>query len=97
MTQEVARELVLNKYNLSNFVSSFSNMLVRIFETPVLDVLLIVLAIRFIWPGLFGIRKRSPSQTNNHQQRNFVNEPPPVKNSKVTDKRGEYIDYEEIK
>ncbi|MEP7127513.1 MAG: hypothetical protein ABI729_01540 [Chitinophagales bacterium] len=72
-------------------------MLVRIFETPILDVLLIVLAIRFIWPGLFGIRKRSSSQTNNGQQKNFVKEPPPVKNPKASDKRGEYIDYEEIK
>lgn len=72
-------------------------MLVRILETPILDVLLIVLAIRFIWPSLFGIRKKKTAASGNHQQRNFVNQPPSSNAPKTTDNRGEYIDYEEIR
>ncbi|MBX7107270.1 MAG: DUF4834 family protein [Chitinophagales bacterium] len=71
-------------------------MLVRIFETPVLDVLLIVLAIRFIWPSLFGIRKKKTA-AGSGEQSNYVKQPPAANPPKSTDRRGEYIDYEEIK
>lgn len=72
-------------------------MLVRILETPIFDVLLIILAIRFIWPSLFGIRKKKTVASGNHQQRNFVNDPPSAHTPKTADNRGEYIDYEEIR
>lgn len=74
--------------------------MLRIFETPIVDILLIILAIRFIWPGLFGIRRKKPVTTHESRQRNFVNNASPPaaeKKPKAADKRGEYIDYEEIR
>lgn len=71
-------------------------MLVRIFETPVIDTLLILLAIRFIWPGVFGIRSRNRNGAN-HRRENVVNVPRQENHSKTSDDQGEYIDYEEIK
>ncbi|MEO6168389.1 MAG: hypothetical protein ABIO46_09610 [Chitinophagales bacterium] len=74
--------------------------MLRILETPIVDILLILLAIRFIWPGLFGIRKKKPLNTNHSRHRNFVNNtrsPTVGKTPKDADAQGEYIDYEEIK
>jgi hypothetical protein len=71
-------------------------MLARIFETPLIDILLILLAIRFIWPGIFGIRsKKQPGK--NKQQPNSFREKQASPPSKFSKEEGEYIDYEEIK
>jgi len=83
--------------NLFTFAASYFNMLLRIFESPIVDVLLIMLAIRFIWPGLFGIKKRKPSQNSSPHQQSYVKSPPTEKTTKASDGKGEYIDYEEIK
>lgn len=73
-------------------------MLIRILQSPIVDAILIILAIRFLWPALFGIKRRKPIDHSNQRQKNFVNEPPPAeKSSKDRTAKGEYIDYEEIK
>ena len=71
-------------------------MLTRIFETPLIDILLILLAIRFIWPGLFGIKSKKQKEKNK-QQTNFIREKQSSPASKFSKEEGEYIDYEEIK
>jgi len=70
-------------------------MLTRLFETPIIDILLILLAIRFIWPGLFGIK--SKKEPKNKQETRFFREKTPSQNPKFKNEEGEYIDYEEIK
>lgn len=72
-------------------------MLLRIFESPIVDAILIILAIRFIWPGLFGIKKKKSVPSSNRQQQNYVRDHPKEKTSKTPEAQGEYIDYEEIK
>src|SRR5262249_28732870 len=71
-------------------------MLTRIFETPLIDILLILLAIRFIWPGLFGIKSKK-DRAKNKQQTTFFRESFSSKDPKSQKDEGEYIDYEEIK
>ncbi len=73
-------------------------MLIRILQSPIVDAILIILAIRFLWPALFGIKKRRTADPAAQQQKNFVNETQRSdKFSGERTKEGEYIDYEEIK
>ena len=72
-------------------------MILRIFDTPLIDVLLIVLAIRFIFPGLFGIKSKKQSSRKKQKDKVFVRENSTAQNSTHAKDQGEYIDYEEIK
>lgn len=72
-------------------------MILRIFDTPLIDVLLIVLAIRFIFPGLFGIKPKKQSERNRQKDKTFVRGNHTAQNPTHAKDEGEYIDYEEIK
>ena len=68
-------------------------MIARILESPVIDILLILLAIRFIAPRLFTVKKVVNQKPADRII--IVNKQEPEK--KKADKAGEYVDYEEIK
>ncbi|MBA3647192.1 MAG: hypothetical protein H0W62_01350 [Chitinophagales bacterium] len=71
----------------------------RIFDIPFIDILLILLAIRFVWPGLFGIRRKSGTSSFSKQKPKADNPAENVesKPSQFGKNEGKYIDYEEIK
>jgi biopolymer transport protein ExbD len=72
-------------------------MLLRLLEIPLIDIILILLAIRFVVPRLFGIKSRKKMPPENLKDKIFSpgnSAHTPVKYPKG---RGEYIDYEEIK
>ena len=70
-------------------------MLLRIFETPLIDVLLILLAIRFIWPAIFGIKKKKKAGTKSPD--NSFRESAKSKMTHPQKDEGKYIDFEEIR
>jgi hypothetical protein len=72
-------------------------MIFRLLETPLVDIILIVLAIRFIWPQLFGIRSRKRNHERTATEKNFAREPSQPSSSKYSKEEGKYIDFEEIK
>ena len=69
-------------------------MLTRLLQSPIVDAILILLALRFLWPGLFGVKKKKPVQEHQHAVKN---QPYSTESSKDNRSVGEYIDYEEIK
>lgn len=74
-------------------------MIARILESPIVDLILIVLAIRFIFPSLFTFKV---VKVNRQQPTYRANDEGSIRiqSSKKTteDKQeGEYIDYEEVK
>ncbi|MBA2406417.1 MAG: hypothetical protein H0V65_00265 [Chitinophagales bacterium] len=72
-------------------------MLLRLLEIPLIDILLIVLAIRYIWPGIFGIKSRKQRAAGNSKDKIFHPENSSPISAKYSKEQGEYIDYEEIK
>ena len=77
-------------------------MLPRIFYSPIIDILLIILIIRFVFPSLFSFKVyRFNQQNNNHNYReNETGEvivKQPKKKFNPSDKAGEYIEFEEVK
>ncbi len=75
-------------------------MIARILESPIVDLILIVLAIRFIFPSLFTFKVVRP----NRQQPTYHENPEGSIHVKSSGKKnsedkqeGEYIDYEEVK
>ena len=70
-------------------------MLLRIFETPLIDILLILLAIRFIWPAIFGIKPKKKAGTK--QTDNSFRENAKSKMTHTQKDEGKYIDFEEIR
>ncbi len=70
-------------------------MIARILESRIVDLLLIILALRFIFPNLFSFKAfKSAKKTERiiivHKEKEIVK-------SKPSDKAGEYVDYEEVK
>jgi hypothetical protein len=70
-------------------------MFLRILDTPLLDVLLIVLALRLFFPSLFGIKSKAKQQVE--KDRLIVRNQTASKKSNESEKQGQYIEYEEIK
>jgi hypothetical protein len=68
--------------------------ILRIFETPLLDILIILLLIRVFFPRLFGYGKRNQSD---EKTKIFMRKKPEEKSSGNNKEDGEYIEYEEIK
>lgn len=68
-------------------------MIARILESPVVDILLILLAIRFIAPRLFTIKK----VVNQKPADRIIIINKEEKQKKKSDSSGEYVDYEELK
>jgi hypothetical protein len=69
-------------------------MLFRILDTPLLDVLLLLILLRIIFPSLFRGRARAKESASNAQS---VFHSTSTENQKSKQEEGEYIDYEEIK
>jgi hypothetical protein len=74
-----------------------------LFESPIIDIILIILAIRYIFPSLFTFKV---VRINQQQQQPTYRQNPEgsihikssgKKDSADDDHRGEYIDYEEVK
>lgn len=75
-----------------------TNMMTRLLQSPIVDAILILLALRFLWPGLFGVRKKKPAKDTLQEQRQYANnQSRSTEGSKASRSAGEYIDYEEIK
>lgn len=76
-------------------------MLTRIFDSPIMDIIIIILIIRFVFPNLFSFKVyRFNQQNNQHQYKQNQEADVIIKQKKQvpnTDKLGEYIDYEEVK
>ena len=69
-------------------------MISGLFDSPFIDVLLIILLLRWFVPSLFRIR--APVKEKKQQEREIIrnaNE----QQQKFSKEEGEYIDYEEIK
>jgi len=67
-------------------------MILRILETPLLDVLLLILLLRIVFPSLFR-RRSKPKKRIQDEQTIFTSS----RNPKSKQEEGDYIDYEEIK
>jgi hypothetical protein len=70
-------------------------MIARLLETPLLDVLLIVLLMRLFFPSLFGIK--SKSKLREEKERTTIHTSSSGEPQKFKKDEGEYIDYEEVK
>jgi hypothetical protein len=76
-------------------------MLANLFESPILDIILIILALRFIYPSLFTfkvvkINQQQPTYRQNPEGSIHIKSSA-KKSSSDDDHKGEYIDYEEVK
>jgi len=70
-------------------------MIARLLETPLLDVLLIVLLLRVFFPSLFGVKSKSKLREEQERATKHSSSSSPQQKFKKDD--GEYIDYEEVK
>ena len=70
-------------------------MIARLLETPLIDILLIVLLLRIFFPVLFGVK--SKSKLREEKERATIHNPSSSQQQKFKKDDGEYIDYEEIK
>lgn len=74
-------------------------MIARILESPIVDLILIVLAIRFIFPSLFTFKyikvNQPPAYRDNPEGSIHIKSS--AKKNKEDKQEGEYIDYEEVK
>jgi hypothetical protein len=74
-------------------------MFLRVFESNLVDIVLILIAVYFIFPRLFQIGNSSKKTTKTGPSKSSYQASSEQKKDtkKENDKRGEYIDYEEIK
>jgi hypothetical protein len=70
-------------------------MLLRLLQSRLIDILLIAAALYFLLPRLFNRRKANQGTTKTGP--NVMVNQQDQATAKTDDKRGEYIDYEEIK
>lgn len=70
-------------------------MLLRFFETPLIDVLLIILLLRLFFPPLFGVKARTKRKAE--KERIIIRNDASAQQEKFKKGAGEYIDYEEVK
>lgn len=75
-------------------------MIARILESPIVDLILIVLAIRFIFPSLFTfkvvkVNRQQPTYRANDEGSIHIQSS--AKKTSEDKQEGEYIDYEEVK
>lgn len=69
-------------------------MLAAFLETPLISILLIVLALRLFFPALFGVKRKS---TPPPKERTNLRDDSRNKKPDINQQAGKYIDYEEIK
>lgn len=69
-------------------------MIFRLLQMPVIDVLLLLLLARIIFPSWFGARKR---RNDDQEPVKAATRESSKAQQHVADRQGEYIDYEEIK
>lgn len=70
-------------------------MIARILESRIIDLLLIILALRFIFPNLFSLKSfRSEKKP---ERIIIVKKEKEIEKKHASDKAGEYVDYEEVK
>lgn len=87
-------EFLMQFFELIPLLSNLCQVILRILETPLLDILIILLLVRIFFPRLFGYgRKNQPEE----KTRVFMRKKPERKSSENSNKDGEYIEYEEIK
>jgi len=75
-------------------------MIARILESPIVDLILIILALRFILPSLFTVRYIKVNQQQPPYRENkegSVHIKSSTKESSKDKHEGEYIDFEEVK
>ena len=82
-------------YNYFCFLLIHAHLLLRLFETPLLDILLIILLLRFLFPSLFGIQSKAKQQAE--RERIVIRDAAAKQNREEQKQEGKYIDYEEIK
>ena len=69
-------------------------MIARILDSRLIDLILVLLALRFIFPQYFSLKAfKSEKKT----ERIIVVQKEKEKQKKSTDTEGEYVDYEEMK
>lgn len=68
-------------------------MLFRFLETPVIDILLLLLLVRFLFPQFFGVRRKKQESPADQVISNSQRKKQPAS----TKDEGEYIEYEEIR
>jgi len=64
----------------------------RILETPLFDILVLLLLVRIFFPQIFGVRRKESSRENI-----FIRSKSKRKSSDQKKDEGEYIEYEEVK
>ena len=70
-------------------------MIARILDSRIIDLLLIVLALRFIFPNLFSLKAfKSEKKT---ERIIIVHKEKEIEKKSASDKAGEYVEYEEVK
>jgi hypothetical protein len=69
-------------------------MIFNILESRLIDILLVGVAIYFVFPGLFKRKNREANAPSANHKATFYKKDSSHQNE---DKKGEYIDYEEIK
>lgn len=70
-------------------------MLLRLLQTPLVDVLLLILLLRLVFPALFGVKSKSKRKAE--KERIIIRNEASGTQQKFKEKAGEYIDYEEVK
>jgi hypothetical protein len=63
---------------------------------PVIDLLLILLALRFLFPSVFSLKKPAKQQPSNPAS-SFNQQAKKKDTKRYGENAGEYIEYEEIK
>lgn len=70
-------------------------MIARILDSRIIDLLLIILALRFVFPNLFSFKSfKSEKKT---ERIIVIQKEKEIEKGKSADKAGEYVDYEEVK
>ncbi len=70
-------------------------MIARILDSRIIDLLLIILALRFVFPNLFSLKSFKTEKKS--EQIIVVKKEKEIEKKTPTDKAGEYVDYEEVK
>ena len=70
-------------------------MIARILDSRIIDLLLIILALRFVFPNLFSFK--SFKSEKKPERIIIVQKDKEIEKKSTSDKAGEYVDYEEVK